>query len=105
MGMYPIDKKAPTIGGFEGSGVVVAGNGEAESTFIGKRVAFLPSNDDYGSYGEYSISNIGYVIEIPEDISLDIAASSFVNPVTVLVMLETVKKANVKTVIHTAAAS
>jgi NADPH:quinone reductase-like Zn-dependent oxidoreductase len=90
MGGYPIDKKAPTIPGFEGSGIVVAASGEAAKTFVGKRVGFVPTNDEFGSYGEYSVSKLGYAIEIPEDISLDVAASFFVNPVTVLCMLETV---------------
>lgn len=90
MGGYPIDKKPPTVPGLEGSGVVVAGNGKVESTWVGKRVAFLPTDPSYGTFGEYSISNVNYAMIIPEEISLDVAASSFVNPVTVLCMLETV---------------
>lgn len=44
-GYYPTSKKAPTVPGFEGAGIVVAAKGELESTFIGKKVGFYCTDE------------------------------------------------------------
>jgi NADPH:quinone reductase-like Zn-dependent oxidoreductase len=57
----------------------------------GKRVAFTPtSTNTTGSWGEYALLNATDVIAIPDDVSFETAATSVVNPLTALTMLETV---------------
>ena len=105
-GHYSSDKKPPCTPGMEGSGVVVsAGSGPGATALVGKRIAFVEGKHGTGSWGEYILLKAESAIPIPEEVSLETAACSFVNPVTVLLMLETVKEAGVKTVVSTAAAS
>lgn len=51
LGLYAASKHAPTVPGFEGSGIVVAANGDREKTLLGKKVAFSTMDQSSGSFG------------------------------------------------------
>ncbi len=91
-GHYSSGKKPPCTPGFEGSGVVVRSGGGLVGWHVnGKRVAFTSTRTSTsGSWGEYALANATEVIPIPDDVSFETAASSIVNPLTALTMLETV---------------
>ncbi|KAL4512694.1 hypothetical protein ABPG72_020531 [Tetrahymena utriculariae] len=93
----------PFIPGFEGSGTVVkSGGGDFANNLMNQRVAFYGGS---GTFAQYSVVSAYQCIPIENDVSFSQAASSFVNPLTVIGMLEVVKEARVKTVVHSAAAS
>ncbi|KAL4459915.1 hypothetical protein ABPG74_003441 [Tetrahymena malaccensis] len=95
--------KPPCVPGFEGSGLVVkSGGGEEADSLLNKRVAFIFCK---GAYAQYTVTNSQNCLLINDDVTYNQAASSFVNPLTVVGMLEVVKEARVKTVVHSAAAS
>jgi hypothetical protein len=71
---------------------------------VGKRVA-VASNTQFGCYAEYSICEATTCFEIENDLALPQAACTFVNPLTVMAMLEITKSFKSPAVIHTAAAS
>ncbi|EGR30778.1 zinc-binding dehydrogenase family protein, putative [Ichthyophthirius multifiliis] len=102
---YPHQRKAPCVAGFEGSGTVVkSGGNDIADSLVGKNVSFITTSEQ-GSYSEYTIVEAQYAIEIKGDISFNQASTSFVNPFTVIGMLQTVQQKNVKAVVHSAAAS
>lgn len=105
-GHYPAEKSFPCIPGFEGSGTVVqSGGGFLGWKNTSKRVAFTCKDPYYGCWGEYTVVDATMVIPIPDNVSFETGASSIVNPLTVIAMLDRVKEMKTKTVIHTAAAS
>ena len=73
-------------------------------SLVNKRVA-VASQTQWGTFAEYCIANTKSVIPIPDNLTFNQAACTFVNPFTVIAMLEVVKDADVKAVVHTAAAS
>jgi len=79
------------------------GSAYADS-LVGKRVAFTTSGQ-HGAYAQYTVTDAKQVIPVGENVSFNQASCSFVNPMTVLSMLEVVKEAGVTTVVHSAAAS
>lgn len=58
-----------------------------------------------GGHGEYCLTNIKYIMELPDYIDFETGACSMINPFTVSAMLETVKSKKVKTVVHNVGAS
>ena len=46
----------------------------------------------YGSYAEYALVDVPFLFPVPEDVSLPAAASSFINPGTVVGFLEIVRQ-------------
>lgn len=87
-GTYGLKPILPATPGFEGVGVV-----ERSDSFLGwlrkgKRVAVI--NDRTGNWREYTTVPAKQVIPIPADISDEQAACVFVNPATVLAMIEKV---------------
>lgn len=104
-GTYAREGTYPLVPGFEGSGVVVEnGGGIMGWNLVGKRVAITGAGQ-YGCYGEYCLADALTTMPLPDDVSFETGACSFVNPLTVIYMLETAKDANVKAVVSTAAAS
>ncbi|EGR31097.1 zinc-binding dehydrogenase family protein, putative [Ichthyophthirius multifiliis] len=103
-GFYQTNRKLPCVPGFEGSGLVVkTGSSDYAKSLLNKRVAFV--SQDHGSYAQYTLTDITSVVPLNDDVSYTQGCSSFINPMTVVCMLETVKQKEVKTVIHSAAAS
>jgi NADPH2:quinone reductase len=86
--------------GNEGAGLVVAA-GENAQALLGKRVAALAG----GMYAQYRAVAADECLVLPDDVTAAEGASAFVNPMTVLAMLETMRLEGHKGLIHTAAAS
>ncbi|AKM11509.1 NADH oxidase [Croceicoccus naphthovorans] len=88
--------------GNEGAGrVVAAGDSEAAQALLGKRVACLA----FGTYARYCIAPVGACMPLSDDINAEEGAAAFVNPLTALGFVETMKRDGAKAIIHTAAAS
>jgi NADPH2:quinone reductase len=99
---YPSGFKLPATIGFEGSGIIEeVGEDLLVSHKVGDRVSFVSK----GSWAEYIITISELCIKIHEGNSMEIAASHFVNPGTVAFMVDIVKKAGTKAVIHDAGMS
>lgn len=88
--------------GNEGAGTVVAaGSSEAAQTLMGKMVAVIGG----GTYRQYHCVNVKSCLELKEGTTAKEGASSFVNPLTALAMVETMRAEGHKAIIHAAAAS
>ncbi len=88
--------------GNEGSGIVVAAGDSPEAqALMGKTVAMLGG----AMYSQYRTLPLQMVMPLPEGTSPRDGASCFVNPLTALGFVETVKMEGHKGLIHTAAAS
>lgn len=88
--------------GNEGSGTVVAtGGGMVASRLLGKKVAVLGN-----TYAEYTVVDaMRGAFTLPQDLPVEDGCAFFVNPFTVVGIVETVKEQGGKALIHTAAAS
>ncbi len=88
--------------GNEGAGVVVAaGASAAAQALMGKRVAILGG----AMYAQYRSMPADQCLVLPADASSADGASCFVNPLTALGMVETMRREGHKALVHTAAAS
>ena len=88
--------------GNEGAGVVVAaGASEAAQKLMGKTVAVLGG----AMYSQYRAVPVEQCLLLPEGATPADGASSFVNPLTALGMVETMRREGHKALVHTAAAS
>jgi len=88
--------------GNEGAGIVVeAGSSEAAQGLLGKAVAALGG----AMYSQYRCVPVEQCLPLPKDATPAEGASSFVNPLTALGMVETMRGEGHKALVHTAAAS
>jgi len=88
--------------GNEGAGVVVAaGSSEAAQALVGKTVAVLGG----AMYSQYRALPLEQCLLLPEGATPADGASSFVNPLTALGMVETMRREGHHALVHTAAAS
>src|SRR5271154_968182 len=88
--------------GNEGAGTVVAaGESAAAQALLGKVVAAAGG----GMYSQYRPVNVALCLELPAGATAIEGAASFVNPMTVLGMVETMRMENHSALVHTAAAS
>ena len=88
--------------GNEGAGMVVAaGDAPEAQALLGRRVAFLGE----GTYGEHAIAVAPMCLPLPDGATAKDGASSFVNPLTALGMVETMRREGHTALVHTAAAS
>ena len=88
--------------GNEGCGVVIAaGASPAAQALMGKTVALLGGV----MYGEYRTLPVQMCMELPDGTDPKDGASCFVNPLTALGFVETVKREGHTGIVHTAAAS
>jgi NADPH:quinone reductase-like Zn-dependent oxidoreductase len=88
--------------GNEGAGVVIkAGNSEAAQALLGKTVAMIGG----AMYAQYRCLKARDVLPLPEGTTPAEGASCFVNPLTSLGMVETMRREGHKALVHTAAAS
>jgi NADPH2:quinone reductase len=86
--------------GNEAAGMVVAaGDDPAAQALIGKRVACVPGT----AYASYATAEAGMCM--PVEASAEQAASSFVNPMTALGFVETMRMEGYTGIVHAAAAS
>jgi NADPH2:quinone reductase len=93
-----LDKPLPV--GNEGAGTVVAAGAGAES-MIGKRVATFGGS----MWADYRVADAGALVELPDDVSTAEGAALFINPLTALSMVETMRAEGHTALVHTAAAS
>lgn len=88
--------------GNEGAGVVVeAGASPAAQALLGRRVAALSGR----MYARYSTAKAESCLALPDDADFADGASAFVNPLTALAMVETMRAEDFTGLVHTAAAS
>ena len=88
--------------GNEGAGVVVAaGDSDAARALLGKTVAALGG----AMYSQYRCLKLEQCLPLPEGTKPAEGASCFVNPLTALGMVETMRREGHKALVHTAAAS
>ncbi|RUO44294.1 NADH oxidase [Aliidiomarina taiwanensis] len=93
--------KAMSVGN-EGAGVVVAaGSSPGAQALLGKTVAVIGG----GTYQQYVCVHVQSCLELNEGTTAKEGASSFVNPLTALAMVETMRAEGHKAIIHAAAAS
>lgn len=95
-----VDQSMPV--GNEGAGVVVrAGSSEAAQALMGKTVAIVGG----GMYTQYRAIKAVECLVMPDDATPVDGASCFVNPLTALGMVETMRLEQHTGLVHTAAAS
>lgn len=88
--------------GNEGAGTVVAaGSDPIAQRLLGKVVAVAGG----AMYSQYRVADAASCLELPDDISARDGAASFVNPMTVVGMVETMRDEGHTALVHTAAAS
>ena len=88
--------------GNEGAGVVIAaGASDAAQALLGKTVGMIGGE----MYSQYRCLNVSQCLPLMEGTTAEQAASCFVNPMTALGMVETMRMENHKALVHTAAAS
>lgn len=88
--------------GNEGAGTVVAaGSSPAAQALMGKTVAVIGG----GTYRQYLSANVQSCLVLKDGTTAKEGASSFVNPLTALAMVETMRAEGHKAIIHAAAAS
>ena len=88
--------------GNEGAGVVVAaGEAPEAQALLGQRVGFAGE----GTYGELVLAAAQGCLPLPDGATAADGAASFVNPLTALGMVETMRREGHTALVHTAAAS
>jgi NADPH2:quinone reductase len=95
-----VDQSLPV--GNEGAGVVIAAGADpAAQALMGKTVAMLGG----AMYAQYRTVKAADALLLPADATPADGASCFVNPLTALGMVETMRREGHKALVHTAAAS
>ena len=94
-----LDQALPV--GNEGAGTVIAAGSEVTS-LIGRVVAIRATT---GSYAKHQIVEAADCLVLPEGLSARDGAAAFINPLTALGMVETLRREGHSALIHTAAAS
>ena len=106
----PADQVAATVGpptgstplGNEGAGIVVAaGASESAQAMMGRTVAMYQS----GTFSQLVLTKADTCLVLPEGVTPAQAASCFINPLTALGMVETMRLEGHTALVHTAAAS
>ena len=99
-GLSPrLDRSMPM--GNEGAGVVVEAGASAQA-LVGRTVAIAPLG---GSYATYKKLKARDCLVLPEGTPSRSGASAFINPLTVLGMITTMRREGHSALVHTAAAS
>jgi NADPH:quinone reductase-like Zn-dependent oxidoreductase len=86
--------------GNEGAGVVVAA-GEGAEALLGKKVAVLTRT----TFAQYTTARVQDCLVLPDDSTAAEGASCFVNPLTALGFVDTMRMEGHSAIVHTAAAS
>jgi NADPH2:quinone reductase len=95
-----LDKSLPV--GNEGAGIVVeTGASEAARALMGKKVAMLGG----AMYSQFRSIGADQCLLLPDDLDIALGASAFVNPMTALGMIDTMRREGHSAIVHTAAAS
>jgi len=86
--------------GNEGAGLVVEAGAEARE-WLGRRVA----TRTFGMYAQYRLARVADCLLLPPGATSRQGASAFINPLTALGMVETLRREGHTALVHTAAAS
>lgn len=89
--------------GNEGAGTVI-GAGSEVGSLIG-RVVSIRATPDAGAYAQYRTIEVADCLVLPEGVSARDGAAAFINPLTALGMVETMRREGHSALVHTAAAS
>jgi NADPH:quinone reductase-like Zn-dependent oxidoreductase len=89
----------PIFLGNEGAGTVVDAGGDAKG-LIGRKVALRD-----GTYSLFRVLKAADCLVLPEGVSARDGAAACINPLTVLSMIETMRREGHNAIVHTAAAS
>ena len=81
--------------------VVAAGQDPSAQALLGKRVACVPGT----AYATFAYAEAEMTLPLPDDVSSEQGASSFVNPMTALGFVETMRIEGFTGLVHAAAAS
>jgi NADPH:quinone reductase-like Zn-dependent oxidoreductase len=92
--------KALAVGN-EGAGIVVDAGSDVR-TYVGRTVAL---RSPLGMYAQYRVAKASDCLVLPNGISARQGASAIINPLTVLGMVETMRREGHGALVHTAAAS
>jgi NADPH:quinone reductase len=93
-----LDQSLPV--GNEGAGVVIDA-GDAAKELLGKTVALVTGS----MFAQYRVVRAGDCMVLPDGVTAEQGASAFVNPMTALSMVETMRREGHTALVHTAAAS
>ena len=88
--------------GNEGAGTVIAaGEAEEAQALLGKLVACVPG----GMYANYRLVDARACMPLPDGLTAEQGAAAYVNPLTALGFVETMRRDGFTGIVHTAAAS
>lgn len=88
--------------GNECAGTVIAAGSEGYAqSLLGKRVAGVPG----GAFATHTMTDARMVMVLPDEVSAEEGAGAFVNPLTALGFVETMRADGFSGIVHTAAAS
>jgi len=98
------DGHTESLGGECTGVVVVAGGAHEAQALLGKRVACGRSG---GAYAQFALASVdtAMLAVVPEGVGAEQSASVFVNPLTVVGFIQTMKDEGHKGIVHTAAGS
>jgi NADPH2:quinone reductase len=94
-----LDRALPA--GNEGAGVVIDAGSDVQA-LVGRTVA---ARSPLGMYAQYRVVKASDCLVLPDGVSAREGASAFINPLTVLGMVETMRREGHSALVHTAAAS
>jgi NADPH:quinone reductase-like Zn-dependent oxidoreductase len=100
---YTVPKPVGEVAGFEGSGVVVAGNGLMARLMVGRRVAFQAAAGS-GAWAEYAVADAMACVPLRPDATDDEGAVLLTNPLTASVLVGKAKAEGHRAVVQAAAA-
>ena len=90
----------PMLVGNEGAGIVIDAGSQGRE-LIGRAVAARAS----GMYAQYRVAKLSDCLVLPEGTAPKAGAAAFINPLTALGMIETMRREGHTALVHTAAAS
>jgi NADPH:quinone reductase len=90
----------PMLAGNEGAGIVIDAGPEARG-LIGRAVAARAP----GMYAQYRVVKLSDCLVLPQGVPPKVGAAAFINPLTALGMIETMRREGHTALVHTAAAS
>jgi NADPH:quinone reductase len=90
----------PMLAGNEGAGIVIDAGLEARG-LIGRAVAARAP----GMYAQYRVVKLSDCLVLPQGMPPKVGAAAFINPLTALGMIETMRREGHTALVHTAAAS
>mmetsp|Transcript_1454 Transcript_1454/g.2311 ORF Transcript_1454/g.2311 Transcript_1454/m.2311 type:complete len:367 (-) Transcript_1454:102-1202(-) len=106
MGNYADQTDVPHLNGFEGMGTVVASGGGLLPfvyTKLGARLAVVTEGG--GSWAEYALASPTQALPLSPSLPDKSGAAAFVNPMTVMAMVQIYENNGHKAMVHTAASS